>query len=125
MGMDLLGNHGQEWFNMSAWGWCLQRALEFGWEPEGTVAPTHWSGECDGKDYFCNEWQTVTDRDARALGEALVRAIATLSARVDVQKTSTEELNTSLFVKEEPVDAEIACLRRLADYALKGGFVIA
>jgi hypothetical protein len=124
MGMDLLGNHGDERFSARVWWECLERAIEFGWEPEGTVAPTYWLGEWHGE-YFGNDWQAVTDRDARALGEALVRAIATLSSRVNVQKPNTQALNAPLFVKEDPVDAEIACLRRLADYALKGGFVIA
>jgi hypothetical protein len=123
MGMDLLGNHGDERFSASAWDNCLERAIEFGWEPEGTVAPTDWSGEWDGG-YCSNDWQAVTDRDARALGEALVRAIATLSARANIRKPSTRELD-DLFVEEDPLDAEIACLRSLSDYALKGGFVIA
>jgi hypothetical protein len=46
--MDLLGNHGDERFSASAWRECLERAIEFGWEPEGTAAPTDWSGEWNG-----------------------------------------------------------------------------
>lgn len=119
--MDLLGNHGDERFSASAWRQCLKRAIQFGWEAEGTAAPTNWSGEWNGG-YIGNEWQALTDRDARALGEALVRAIATLSTRSNVGKPGTQELN-ALFEEED--EAEIGCLRRLADYALKGGFVIA
>lgn len=34
MGMDLLGNHGDERFSMRGWRECLERAIEFGWTPE-------------------------------------------------------------------------------------------
>jgi hypothetical protein len=53
VGMDLLG-HGYECFSESAWRACLRRAIEFGWEPEGTVAPTDWLGEWNGS-YFSND----------------------------------------------------------------------
>ncbi len=55
--------------SFSEWDECLKRAIEFGWTPEGTV--DNWSdyGEWDGS-YYGNEMQIVTDRDARALGEA-------------------------------------------------------
>jgi hypothetical protein len=46
MGMDLLGNHGDERFHACGWRWCLERAIEFGWTPEGTVAPIDFPGEC-------------------------------------------------------------------------------
>jgi hypothetical protein len=79
---------------------------------------------------------------------ALLRAIATLSAQAKVEKrraqiriVSTAQLtdpvgieradrarsaqaDVDLFAPENPRDAELGCLRRLADYALKGGFVI-
>ena len=121
MGMDLLGKHGDERFSASAWRECLERASEFGWQPEGTLTPTDWHGEWNGS-YFSNDWQAVTDRDARTLGEALLRAIATLSSRANVRNPGTQDLN-ALFVEVDPSHAEIGCLRRLADYALKGGFI--
>jgi hypothetical protein len=117
MGMDLLSEHGDERFNARGWRWCLERAKEFGWSPEGTVAPIDFQGEWNG-DYFTNDYQTVTDRDARALGEALLRAVAALSAR-EPDKIHMDEFAAAEF------DGELSCLRRLANYALKGGFVIA
>ena len=147
MGMDLLGTNGDERFSLSGWRMCLERAVEFGWNPEGTVAPKELVCEWNGG-YHTNDFQLVTDRDARALGEALLRAIAALSARAKVEKrraqiriVSTAQLtdpvgieradrarsaqaDVDLFAPENPLDAELGCLRRLADCALKGGFVI-
>ena len=45
MGVDLLGEHGDESFNWSGWRACMERAIEFGWTPEGTVAPKDCPGE--------------------------------------------------------------------------------
>jgi hypothetical protein len=100
MGIDLLG-HGGESFNWSAWHFCLDRATEHGWNPEGTVAPADFDGEWT-RTYRSNDFQQVTDRDGRALGKALLRAAAALS------------------IKGAPED-DLLCLRRLAGYALKGG----
>ena len=82
MGMDLLSEHGDWSFNNSAWRYCLETAIEFGWSPDGAVAPINFQGEWNG-DYFTNDYQTVTDHNSRALGEALLRAVAALSARED------------------------------------------
>ena len=79
MGMDLFGKHGDERFNIHGWRMCLERAIEFGWTPERTVAATDFPGEWQGG-YCTNDYQEVTDRDARTLGEALLRAVAALSA---------------------------------------------
>lgn len=143
MGMDLLSDHGDEQFSAAAWCDCLERAIEFGWNPEGTVAPTvpvGWVGEWNGG-YHGNNYQQVTDRDARALGGALVRAADALSAqaklrrrRAQLRLVSSVQSNVvaierpprgEFFEEEDPLEAEIHCLRRLADFALKGGFVVA
>jgi hypothetical protein len=147
MGMDLLGSHGDERFSLSDWCMCLERSIEFGWNPEGTVAPKEHVCEWNGG-YHSNDFQLVTDRDARALGEALLRAIATLSAQANLEKRRAQirivsmaqladpvgiertdrarsaQADVDLFAPGNPRDAELGCLRRLADYALKGGFVI-
>ena len=148
MGIDLLGGHGEERFSFGGWRMCLERAIEFGWNPEGTVAPKELVCEWNGG-YHSNDFQRVTDCDARALGKALLRAIATLSAQANVEKrraqiriVSTAQLADPVgieradrarsaqadvelfFAPGNPLDAELGCLRRLADYALKGGFVI-
>ena len=120
MGMDLFGKHGDERFNIHGWRMCLERAIEFGWTPERTVAATDFPGEWQGG-YCTNDYQEVTDRDARALGEALLRAVAALSAcepdKVQDRREWPEE--------EDEFAAELRCLRRLANCSLKGGFIIA
>ena len=146
MGMDLLGSHGDERFSLSGWSMCLERAIAFGWNPKGTVAPKE-LGEWNGG-YHSNDFQLVTDHDARALGEALLRAIVTLSTKANVEKRRAQirivsaakladpagieradrarsaQADVDLFSPGNPLDAELGCLRRLADYALKGGFAI-
>jgi hypothetical protein len=119
MGMDLLGNHGDERFSARGWHWCLERAIEFGWTPEGTVVdfPGEWGGG-----YLTNDYQTVTDSDARSLGEALLRAAATLSAR---EQDKIQENDFAAEFAATKFGDEVRCLQRLAAYALKGGFVIA
>jgi hypothetical protein len=99
MGMDLLGEHGDERFNAFGWRECLERAVEFGWTPDGTVAPIDFPGEWKGG-YCSNDYQMVTGRDARALGEALLRAVAAL-----------KEIDFGV----EQFAAELNCLRRLAN----------
>jgi hypothetical protein len=120
MGMDLLGKHGDERFNAGGWRWCLERAKEFGWTPEGTVAPKDFPREWGGH-YLTNDYQTVTDSDARSLGEALLRAAAALYAREKdkIQEEATVDFPATHF------GYQVSCLQRLAAYALKGGFVIA
>jgi hypothetical protein len=142
MGMDLLGNHGDERFSAEVWSNCLERAIQFGWQPEGTAAPPAWSWPGEWKwdgGYLSNDYQRVTDRDARALGKALLLAIDALSARANVQKRRAQirlvspiqpnvvgiERSAEWTEEEDSLEAEICCLRRLADFALKGRFVIA
>ena len=141
MGVDLFGKHGGEMFNWHGWRACLERAIEFGWTPEGTLAPTDFSSEWQGG-YYSNDYQVVTDSDARALGEAVLRAVAALSARapdkVQVRKDWPEEefgadlrallanyaLKGAFLTEEEELADELRCLRKFATYALKGGFTI-
>ena len=126
MGMDLVGKHGGKSFQIHGWRMCLDRAIEFGWTPEGTVAPTDFPGEWQGG-YYSNDFQAVTDSDARALGEALLRAVVALSApgpdKVQVRKDWPEEEDE--FIDElRRLSDELRGLRSLANYALKGGFII-
>jgi len=169
MGMDLLGRQGDARFSHGAWADCLDRAIAFGWQPEGTVAPQPWAwpGEKWGGSYLSNDYQHVTDQDARALGEALLRAADALSAKANVRKrrarlrlvspvaanvvaiesparkekelpnVNEDPLNAEISrivedafgpapdIPEDRLDAEICCMRRLAEFALKGGFTIA
>jgi hypothetical protein len=94
MGFNLDGKHGGYFdMNRSNWEYCLKTAYRYGWEPLGTVAPDPaflkelYGPVCEGCQepdysewaggYFYNDWQIiVTDDDARAIAEALHRAIA-------------------------------------------------
>ena len=137
MGMDLLSAHGNLYLNHFSWHDCLECAYEFGWRPEGTIAPIDSHDKWDGSDYFSNAFQSVTDDDARNLGEALLRGVAAISAleqdkiqeRYALKQAKLQE--RFFFVKFTSVDpaqalaVEVQRLQRFAAYALKGGFVIA
>ena len=82
----------------------------------GTLAPPDFDREWDGS-YFSNELQTVTDRDAHALGRALHRAIDALKAG--------EDLTEDQFKALSELGADLSAVRKLADYALTSGFDIA
>ena len=81
MGMDLIGRGGSMSLHWDDWRSLLKLAEQYGWQPEGTdqgrlsqegkdQASGHsWSGT-----YFSNDYQIVADSDARALGQALLRA---------------------------------------------------
>ena len=112
MGVELLGRS-IAWFSWGAWGRCLDIAVAFGWEPAGTAAPTGWDGEWDGS-YGSNNYQTVTDPDARALGRALHREIDALEAGEDLTEDQFKALR----------GANLSLVRELADFALTGSFNI-
>ncbi len=114
MGYDLIG-HGGATYNVDTWPRLLDIARAFGWEPQGTVAPTYEKGECCGT-YITNDGQLVTDEDAKALGLALYRALDAVTSGKELIKEQSQafrELNDSLAV-----------VRDLADYAIMGGFAI-
>ena len=83
MGFDLRGKGGYFCLNNERWYHCLDIACAFGWEPAGTQLPDgppeargnpgpdwKWDGG-----YNSNDFQMVTDDDAKALAAALDRAI--------------------------------------------------
>ena len=147
MGMDLHGKHGDEFFNIDDWPVCLQIARRFGWDPEGTTDPLLLEAyDCDpgsvsallaawDGNYHYNEGQRVSDRDARALGEALLRAADAITGNEvwldDIEFQSSKvmkrfcELTASVVWPPRPTLKDlVATLRRLADYAIIGGFRI-
>jgi hypothetical protein len=78
MGMDLAGAGGSFHWTNGGWVSVLAFARLFGWEGCGTGAPKRlrkkkWRGSYGG-----NEGQLVYARDAKALAEALARALAEL-----------------------------------------------
>jgi hypothetical protein len=141
MGFDLSGRGGSEHFNWMSWSYCLEIAHGFGWQPEGTkpndemmVHVYGWSPE-DAKrlgadwdgGYFTNDFQLVTDSDAKALAAAFDRAIS--DGEVDperitlVMDTGATRLGNE-FVPTRDKVAMLDWLRALADYARQGGFRI-
>lgn len=60
--------------NIHGWSWLFEVARDNGWDPSGTLAPLR-SKDPDGWDgnYWSNDGQRVTDRDAAAWAEALER----------------------------------------------------
>ena len=77
MGMDLISKSGST-FDLSGDWWCfyLTLAEKCGWTPKGTGKPDHlgekdeWHGAYDS-----NDGQIVDEEDAKALAQALERAI--------------------------------------------------
>ena len=119
MGVDVNDSH----FTHSGWHWLLNQAIEYGWEPAGTEPPDcSWGLEGGTKPaqenravwdggYCSNDFQRVTDIDARNLGEALIR----FSAASEAQE------------REQPTKWPDDSLRNITDFAhsaLKGGFII-
>jgi len=102
----------------------LDFAIEHGWQPAGTMAPDYCQlygmqpAEADGLrrswegGYDSNDWQEVTDSDARALGEALLRGVAAAEAQEREKPTKWP-------------DDWFRHVEKFADFALKGGFLIA
>jgi len=83
-------------FTDDGWAEMLQLATEYGWQPEEDI------------DVWCG---VVSDRDARTMGEALLRALAALDAREREQPTGWP----SDFIRDR---------RKLAELMLKEGFSI-
>jgi hypothetical protein len=113
MGVDLIGRGGDVSFNWSYWRACLGIAIAFGWQPAGTIAHPDHDGDWDGG-YFTNDFQEVSDSDARALGVALHRAVAS----VRTGQALTEEQAKALD------GMHIGQVCEFADYAVSGGFAI-
>jgi hypothetical protein len=110
MGYDFHADHGYQSLNISAWSWCFNLAIEHGWQPAGTAPPDDFTGNWD-RGYFSNDFQKVGNSDARALGEALLRGIATEDARERDKPTKWP-------------DNSLRRLREFAEFALRGGFEI-
>jgi hypothetical protein len=112
MGMDLGRGLSLNWH---AWRYCLETAKTFGWVPQGTelrhcpygreiteAEKQEWSGT-----YFSNDWQWVTDEDAREMAKALRRAIARMENDEDFEVLADRDV-----------------LVRLMNHASMGGFSI-
>ena len=80
MGMDLSGAGGYFRWNFGEWGDLLELAQAYGWKPMGTGPPRGMKkAEWGEGTYFSNEGQLFYARDAKALADALERAVLALA----------------------------------------------
>ena len=77
MGMDLVNEAGARFKVVTAgWGFYLNLAQAYGWEPAGTLPPDGYAGaEPWPGEYDWNAGQSVTSEDAHALASALQQAL--------------------------------------------------
>ena len=136
MGMDISFRRGEFRCSARFWVECLTLAEVFGWNPAGTEAPSvcvqgvitrDWGGN-----YWTNDYQQVTDDDARAFAEALRRGIEAVMMETPItieqaqavkvfEKTETDLVSPGIEIKTTCV----ATVARIAALASKGGFMIA
>lgn len=114
MGMDLMGFGTTEHLSQSFWLAVLEMASSFGWEPAGTRPQDAFDDEWDAMNYWSNDYQEVSDADAKALGEALNRALMAMRTK----QTLTEKQVQALW------DMSEESIRQLADFCARGGFLI-
>ena len=90
MGMDLVPQgRGRKTFmvGFEYWRQSLRVARAFGWEPAGTLNSTRQPHETwDATNYSSNDWQHVTDDDAKAMAAALDRAMTAQEPLTDEQR---------------------------------------
>jgi hypothetical protein len=85
-----------------------------------------WSGE-----YTSNDWQRVTDEDARAFSASLRRAIDAVMMESPLTEEQTQamrvfETKSRYFdFPQEPAKKTVARIAELAAFTSRGGFVIA
>jgi hypothetical protein len=105
MSYEILGSTGQYWScHQCAWRHYLKIAIAFGWVPEGAFFKCDevGFGEHPSGSYSGNDWQIVTDDDARAMAAALNLAVATINARSPMTDEQATVLNEFKFDKREP-----------------------
>ena len=110
MGYDILSNTTHNSWNCGhAWGCYLDLAEAFGWAPEQ-----------NGSHYYIgNDYQNVSDKDARAIANALLLAIAYIQ---DVQPINMTANGTTLLTFDVE---DVPHLCDLVALTLAGGFTVA
>ena len=109
MGYDLVGNNDSyfRWNNVQ-WLRVSGLAATYGWEPEGTTLPPYFARnmgladpeEWDGG-YGSNDFQIVSDEDARNMGRALHKALGDIP---DSDKSDGRNANRERFDLDSPRD---------------------
>jgi hypothetical protein len=127
--------------NGGVWESALELACFYGWRPAGTETPTTnaWCGRktstaaagWNSRDYFSHESQHVERSDARALAEAIARALRkiTAQARDDGDSDDGAELQHAIPSRASAVADGISphrrkAMNRFAEFAGRGGFTI-
>ena len=124
MGYDLQSKHDYFSATNGNWDYLTETALAFGWQPAGTVYPIHnedggksyEAGETWSGGYFTNDFQRVTDNDARELAAALRRAIAAAEG--------TEARHLSARAENAMKNLNVSFVRKFAEFCEGGGFRI-
>ena len=123
MSFDLRRGQDSRSFPGWEWGAVLRFAIDNGWRPAGTLPREYGqiddvqSAEAEGNSaswrgvYGINDGQEVTETDARALGEALLRGVAAAEALEQEKPTKWP-------------DDSFRRVKKFADFALKGSFYI-
>jgi hypothetical protein len=137
MGMDLSGAGGYFRWTNSGWYDILELGKEFGWIPTGTGPPRGTRKEAWGLGaYYGNDGQRVYARDARALADALERAVAALPQRKSQKRTriarATDYLEAELTGGRRPRRGrvavsqfgweDVAYIREFIEYCRAGSF---
>jgi len=115
VGMDLSGAGGYFRWTNSGWGEVLELGEEFGWVPIGTGPPRgELKADWQAGPYFGNDGQRFYARDARALSDALERALAAIPV---VQPPKRGRPATRRFSPDEA-----AHLREFIEFCRAGSF---
>jgi hypothetical protein len=152
MSYDIHSNCSSKSFkcNNAAWPRYLQLARAFGWRPAGVTHFIAWTENGpklteipDGQgSYFYNDWQQVTDVDARELAKALRRAAAAVDERSPLTENQYQNLKAfagrgddDVFIGLVPqqgaadwqgiAGVDLRGVLALSDLAGEGGFTIA
>lgn len=135
--MDLSGAGGYFRWTNSGWSDILELGEEFGWVPIGT-GPPRGELKADWRDgpYYGNAGQRFYARDARALADALERAVAGLPKRKPPKRgrvaTTTDYIEAELTGSERPkrgrvairqwTPEDVAYIREFIEFCRAGSF---
>lgn len=140
MGMDLSGAGGYFRWDVTSWGDVLELGMAFGWKPTGTGPPRGMTkAECGVGSYYGNDGQLFYARDARALADALERAVEALASKKANQPRTrkaqpADHLLAAITGKKRPKNGRVAVhrfdpedlvyIREFIDYCRAGSFRI-
>lgn len=114
MSVDLVGRE-EKSLSAATWDGYLKLAVAFGWEPAGTTAPYNHEGPWSGT-YGGNDGQRVSDKDSRAISEALYRALTALQPKQKLRAGQCRAWSNKYV--------SVVSVCHFAEYADKGGFAI-